>query len=50
MAKMMRRNRKRSRGAFSPFTKCACCAGPVWFGRSTEKQQWRREASNECAS
>lgn len=43
MAKMLRRNRKQSRITFSPFTKCACCAGPIWFGRAAEERQWQRD-------
>lgn len=45
---MMRRNRKRSRTAFSPFTDCPCCAGPTEHGRAAEKRQWTREAAEEA--
>jgi len=43
VARMLRRNRKRSRHAFTPFTNCPCCAGPTPFGRAAEKRQWRRD-------
>lgn len=43
MARMMRRNLKRSRRAFTPFSDCPCCAGPTEFGRAAEKRAWKRE-------
>ena len=43
MPKMLRRNRKRSRIAYTPFTSCGCCDGPKFFGRAAEKRQWRKE-------
>lgn len=43
MAKMLRRNLKRSRRAFTPFGNCSCCAGPTPHGRAAEKRQWRKD-------
>ena len=43
MGKMMRRNRKKSRIAYTPFSRCFCCDGPTFYGRAAEKRQWRRD-------